>query len=373
MASNKILKEPTKQEYARRGLIAVIALLLAGGLLWLKTSGTFGGPEHVEAQLADAGGSLVKNADVKMNGVIVGSVAGITRGPTEGVRVRLDVPRERLQQIPRNVVARILPATVFGTSYVDLTTHGNNDEESLRAGAVIPADKTQGTLELQQALDDIDSLTNALGPAELASAIGSAAQMLDGRGQQIGVTIDRLNGYLGKLNPRMPLVREDARKLAASVGVAQKIAPDLLAATNDALVTARTVVEQKAQIARLISGGTSLSRVSGKFLGANEEQIIRFLDNSVALLDAVYDNRHAGITQALATNRYVNNKLREAHADPDRDGAHGFIRTLIRLDLSPPPAYDSGDCPSYQGGAAPGSNCSAAGRASAAWMFGGAR
>lgn len=373
MASDKILKEPTQQEYARRGLIALTALLLAGGLLWLKTSGTFGGPEHVEAQLADAGGSLVSDADVKMNGVIVGRVASITKGPTEGVRVKLHVPKERLDQIPSNVVARILPATVFGTSYVDLTTHGTNDQESLEAGAVIPADKSQGTLELQQALDDIDSLTNALGPAELASAIGSAAQMLDGRGNQLGVTIDRLHGYLGRLNPRMPLVREDARKLAASLGVAQQIAPDVLAATNDALVAARTIVEQRAQIARLISGGTSLSRVSGKFLRDNERQIIRFLDNSVVLLDVIYDNRRVGITEALATNRYIHGKLQSLYADPNGNDDNGFARTLIRLDMTPPEAYDSGDCPSYQGGAAPGSNCGAAGRASAAWMFGGAR
>lgn len=373
MASNKISKELTKQEYAMRGIVAVMAVLLVAGLMYLKTSGTFGGPEHVQAQLVDAGGSLVKHADVKMNGVIVGHVSGIVKGPQKGVRVKLDIPADRLDQLPSNVVARILPATVFGTSYVDLTTHGNNASSKLKPNDVIPADKTQGTLELQQALDDIDRLTNALGPAELASAISSSAQALDGRGKQIGVTIDRLNGYLDRLNPKMPLVREDARKLSASIKVFNEISPDLMAATNDALVTTRTIVEQKAQIARLISGGTSLARVSGKFLRANEGRIIKFLNNMVDLLDVIYDNRKVGITQALATNRYVNGKLGQVLTDPNGDGNTGFARTLITVDLLPPPAYSPGTCLAYQGGAAPGSNCGQAGRASAAWMFGGAR
>lgn len=371
MASDKIRKEPTKKELAMRGLVGVMALLLVGGMMWLKTSGTFGGPEHVEAQLADAGGSLAKSADVKMNGVILGHVAGVVKGPQGGVRVKLDIPKDRLDQLPSNVVARILPATVFGTSYVDLTTHNNNASTKLKAGAVIPADKTQGTLELQEALDDIDRLTNALGPAQLASAIGSAAQMLDGRGKQIGVTIDRLNGYLGNLNPEMPVVRTDLQKLSASLGVAQKVAPDLLKATNDALVTARTIVEEKAQIARLISGGTQLATVAGRFLNANEAHIIRFLKNTVLLLDAVYDNRHVGITEALATNRYLDQQIHKVVEDPNGDGNQGFARTVIKLVMSPPPAYTSANCPSYQGGAAPGANCGAAGRASAAWMFGG--
>ena len=40
---------------------------------------------------------------------------------------------------------------------------------------MIPADQTQDTLELQQALDDIDRWSRRSGPAELASAMASGA------------------------------------------------------------------------------------------------------------------------------------------------------------------------------------------------------
>ena len=112
---------------------------------------------------------------MKINGVIIGRVTEITRGPDGDVRIGMLVHEDDLDSIPANVEARILPATVFGTSFVDLVVYDGASDDALEAGAVIPADKTQGTLELQQALDDIDRLVTALGPAELASAIGSAA------------------------------------------------------------------------------------------------------------------------------------------------------------------------------------------------------
>ncbi|MFL6155715.1 MAG: MCE family protein [Marmoricola sp.] len=363
----KIRVELTRSDLAKRGLLTVVGIGVLLGLLFMRSTGTFGGPQHVSAQLADAGGSLGKGADVKVRGVIVGKVAGIDRGPSGGVRVRINIPGDDLDMVPSNVVARILPATVFGTSFVDLTTHGPVSGSGLRAGSVIPADKTQGTLELQQALDDIDTLVKAVGPAELASAIGSAAQALDGRGIKIGRTIDLANSYLAKLNPKMPLARADLRKLVDNLRLAQDVAPDLLKATNDALVTARTIVSQKAALTTLISGGAALTSQADTFLKANQASLIRFIDNSAVLLDVVYANRHAGITDAILTNQTLNAKLGSVIS-------HGFINSSTTLTLDVLPYYTSADCPRF--GAARGDNCSGLSRVGVSSMLdgvGGAR
>jgi phospholipid/cholesterol/gamma-HCH transport system substrate-binding protein len=325
---------------------------MAGALVltavWLQSSGAVGGPEHVEAQLADAGGSLGSGADVKIRGVIIGKVDGIRRGPDGGVRVRIALRGNRLDQVPDNVVARILPATVFGTSFVDLVTQGKPSHDALRANAVIPPDRTQGTLELQQALDDIDRLVKALGPADLASAIGSVAQALDGRGSQLGTTIDRANDYLARLNPKMPAVREDVRKLAANLELVAEVAPDLLAATDDALATARTVVSEKAAIATVILGATALTTQADAFLRANSSGLIRFIQNSAVLLDVLHDNRKAGISGAISTNSMLAAKIATiVH--------HGFIDAVTTFLLDVPPYYTAADCPRI--GAARGDNC----------------
>jgi phospholipid/cholesterol/gamma-HCH transport system substrate-binding protein len=363
--SQQVRKELTRRDLAVRGLVAIAIGAVLLTFLFLRSTGSLGGPRHVSAELRDAGGSLAKGADVKVRGVIVGRVTGIGPGSGGGVRIDISIPAEDLKMVPANVVARILPATVFGTSFVDLTTNGEAPVQRLSAGAVIPADKTQGTLELQQALDDIDTLVKAVGPAELASAIGSAAQALDGRGLKLGKTIDEANAYLAKLNPRMPLVREDVRKLAENLELAQQVAPDLLQATSDALVTARTIVDQKASIATLITGGITLTSQANDLLRANSADLIRFINNSALLLDVVYANRHAGISEALVVNKLVNDKLRSALHN-------GFLDSVTTFELDVPPYYTRADCPRF--GTARGDNCTGAGRTGVTRMLsGGAR
>ncbi|MFL6022150.1 MAG: MCE family protein [Marmoricola sp.] len=362
--SQPVRKELTRRDLAIRGLAALGVLAVALTFLFMKSTGALGGPRHVSAELRDAGGSLAKGADVKVRGVIVGRVTGIGPGAQGGVRVDISIPQSDLDMVPSNVVARILPATVFGTSFVDLVPPRGISAATaaLKAGSVIPADKTQGTLELQQALDDIDSLVKAVGPAELASAIGSAAQALDGRGIKLGDTIDEANSYLAKLNPKLPLVREDVRKLAENLELAQQVAPDLFQATNDALVTARTIVDQKASIATLITGGLTLTTQANTLVQQNAANLIRFIDNSARLLDIVYANRHAGITEALVTNKMLNDKLKTVLHD-------GFLNSVTTFNLDVPPYYTRADCPQF--GSARGDNCAGAGRVGVSRMLSG--
>lgn len=358
--SQQVRKELTRRDLARRGLIALFGVTLFLTFIFMRSTGSLGGPGRVSAELRDAGGSLSDGADVKVRGVIVGRVTGIGKGANGGVRVDIAIPKEDLEKVPSNVVARILPATVFGTSFVDLTTD-KPAGSALRPGAVIPADATQGTLELQQALDDIDALVKAVGPAELASAIGSVAQALDGRGLQLGDTIEQANEYLAKLNPRLPLVREDLRKLAANLELAEDVAPDLFQATTDALVAARTIVSEKASIATLITGGTALTVQADTLLRTHKADLIRFVDNSARLLNVVYANRHAGITEALLVNRLVDQKVQTAL----RNGS--FLDSIARFELDIPPYYTRADCPQY--GAARGDNCDGAGRVGVSRML----
>ncbi len=347
MGTRVARRELRRQDYARRGLVVVLGFVLLLTAAWLRMSGAVGGDPEVSAQLRNAGGSLRSGSDVKIAGVIVGRVTGITRGDDGGVRVEMRLPEADLDKIPDNVVARILPATVFGTSFVDLVLHDTASGESLAAGAVIPADQTQDTLELQQALDDIDRLVKALGPAELASAIGSAAEALDGRGEQLGEIVDTLTAYLGRLNPQMPLLRSNISKLATNLEVVDDIAPDLLDATEDGLVTLSTIVTQQAAIRSIIVGGTSLVRTSTAFLDENRANAVRVINDGGILLDALYDNRRAGISGAIGTNVELGLKLRSILN-------HGFANTDAQMRTDGPPYYTAADRPRLNGAALSG-------------------
>jgi len=346
-------REPRRQEYALRGVVVLLGFALLLTVAWLRMSGSVGGDPELSAQLRNAGGSLRSGSDVKIAGVIVGRVTGISRGDDGGVRVEMRLPEGDLEHIPDNVVARILPATVFGTSFVDLVVHDTPSGDSLSAGAVIPADQTQDTLELQQALDDVDRLVKALGPAELASAISSAAQALDGRGAQIGEIVDTLTAYLTRLNPQMPLVRSDLRKLATNLEVVDDIAPNLLDATEDGLVTLNTIVTQQAAIRSIILGGTSLTRTATAFLNENRADAVKVINDGAILLDALYDNRRAGISGSIGTNVALGAEL-PSILD------HGFALTDAQMRTDAPPYYTAADRPRLAG-------------ASLSGMFGGDR
>lgn len=326
---------------ARRGLIVLVALAVIGVLISLRSNGTFGAKPHVSAVVSDAGGALRKGSDVKMDGVIVGKVSSVERDESGGVKIDMEMSDEDLDHVPANVVARILPATVFGTTFVDLVVHGSPAKDNLEAGAEIEADQTQGTLEFQQALDDIDRLVKALGPAELASAIGSASEALDGRGDQLAATVDTLNSYLARLNPRMPAVREDIQALATTVDVVDQIAPDLLDATEDALVFTNSLIHQEAALTELIAGGTQFAETATAFLSEHEQRLVRWIRGMGNFIDILYDNRRAGITDAMTINLALGNKLPSVVRE-------GFVQSDAILKTDLPPYYGSGQRPSYR-------------------------
>jgi virulence factor Mce-like protein len=336
-------RDVSQQALARRGLVALVALALIGVAVLLRSNGTFGSQPHVTAVVADAGGALRKGSDVKWDGSVVGKVAGVERHESGAVAIDIEMSPDDIGRLPANVAARILPATVFGTTYVDLVVHGPVTPDSLEAGAEIPADTTQETLEFQRALDDIDRLVSALGPAELASALGSMSQALEGRGDQLAATVSSLSSYLARVNPRLPAVREDLRALATSVAVLDEVAPDLLDATEDGLVFTGSLIRQEAALTTLVVGGARFATTSTSFLSRNQRRLVAFIRGTGGLVDVVYDNRHAGITDAISVNIRVGNALPKAVV-------HGFLETDtpggLRFDL--PPYYTAADRPTLR-------------------------
>lgn len=375
-------------DHARRGVVALVVIALLLGAAYLRSTGVVGAPPEVSALVSNAGGALRAGSDVKMRGVIIGRVTSIDRSDVADarsvgttvtaapVRVRMTIAANDLGGVPADVVARILPASVFGTTYVDLVRPGSEQGSgrgagsgtrnvastttaSLRSGAIIPPDRSQGTLELQQALDDIDRLVKALGPARLSAAIGAAATALDGRGAKLGDTLDRLDAYLAKLEPQIPQLRTDVRTLASSLQVVDRVAPDLLDATDDGLVALRTVAAQKAALLAVITGGTRLTVDARRFLDQNRTALVGTLDDAAQILDAVYDNRIAALREANRTNIDLAELLPTAVKG-------GFVDVDGRLLLSPPGYYTAADRPRYDNGG----RYSPLGRATAGSLYG---
>lgn len=337
--SNAPRRELTRRELAIQGVggLAFGAVVLT--LLMLNAVGTFSGAPKVTANLDNVGASVYKGADVKVQGVIVGKVSGF-EAREGGAKLELTLEEHQLVGIPENVVARVLPATVFGTSFVDLVVHGQPSPERLTAGAVVPQDETQETLEFQQALDDIDGLVKALGPADLNIALTSIAQALDGRGEQLGKTIDLADSLLARINGEMPLIRRDLGLLATNMRIVEQNAPELLQAVSDGLVAANTIVDQQAQFTALLTGGLALANDAQSFIDTRGDSLVQAIKQASVVVDATYDNRKAGIFDSFRANTLVGTRL------PTVIHKRGILLEGGVLG-SPPPYYSAADCPVY--------------------------
>jgi phospholipid/cholesterol/gamma-HCH transport system substrate-binding protein len=138
----------------------------------------------------------------------------------------------------------------------------------------------------------------------------------------------------------MPQVRADLEALARTVGVVDEVAPQLLEATEDGLVFLDSLVRQEAALTSLITGGTGLAEAANGFLSRNRPELVAFIRGAGGLVDVLYDNRRAGITDAMTMNIVLGDLL-------PRAVRHGFQKTdgILATDL--PPYYGPDDRPTY--------------------------
>jgi virulence factor Mce-like protein len=297
--------------------------------------------------MANIGGGVTAGSDVKARGLVVGTVDSVSGNPGD-ITVDISINDAVLHRIPSSVTARVLPASVFGTSFLDLNVDTARSAPNLAAGDTIRQDLSAPTLELQRALDSIDQLVSALGPADLSVVLHALAASLDGRGKQLGTSIDQLDHLLSVVNPKMPLFRDDVRLLRINMSTVRRLAPDLITTLDNTADIARGVVRHQKDLHALLIAAIRLVNDGDHLLDATETRYVRAILESAGVIDAVYDNRSGVAEQSRALNRLMHKILSITDGGP--------IRLDVRLvDPGAYHYYTSRDCPHY--GSNAGSNC----------------
>lgn len=239
----------------------------------------------VKLETDRVGSQLRTGGDVKVRGVLVGEVRSVlAKGDHAELELALDPDETHV--IPRNVSARLLPKTLFGERYVALQLP-ETSQGPIKAGDVIPQDRSSAAIELQKVLDDVMPLLQAVQPEKLSSTLTAVSTALEGRGKQLGRTLVQLSDYLGKLNPSLPDVKADITGLANVANTYDKAAPDLLEALSDLTTTSRTIVDQRAQLTDLYATVTAASVDLTSFLQVNKDNLIRLTTAIQPTLDVL--------------------------------------------------------------------------------------
>jgi phospholipid/cholesterol/gamma-HCH transport system substrate-binding protein len=264
--------------------LAVIVLFL--GLTVALYDNVFTDVVKVTLKTDHIGNQLQTASDVKVRGLIVGEVRAV-RTVGDGAELELALHPDQVGLIPDNVSARLLPKTLFGERYVNLVLPPTHGSAHLSEGSVIQQDRSSAAIELEQVLNDLMPVLQAVQPEKLATTLTALSQALDHRGKPLGQTLVALDAYLGELNPKLPELKADISKLADVSNVYRDAAPDLVQALTDLTVTSRTIAEQRVNLQTLYGSLTTTSQDLTSFLTVNKNNLIQLADTSQPTLEVL--------------------------------------------------------------------------------------
>lgn len=275
----------------RRLLLAGVVFIVANAMLVALSIAiyqkVFQPVVMVTLKAERAGLQIAQFGDVRMNGVLVGQVRGISQSGDEA-EIKIGLQPSAAEKVPSNIDVTILPTTLFGQKFVNLIRPENPSDTPIADGDVIPSDRVDTSVELNKVLDRLFPLLRAVRPADLNTTLNALATALDGRGEQLGRTLVKLDAYLTDMNPYLPDLQADLKLLADVAADYELATPDLVRVLRNTTVTGRTVIDKQADLSSFLSNVTGVADTATGVLGTNEANLIRLGQVSrptLALLD----------------------------------------------------------------------------------------
>ena len=214
---------------------------------------------------------LARFGDVRMHGALVGYVDNVS-SDGQHAQIRLALKPEAARGVPSDVSAQILPTTLFGQNYVELfPDRGGPAVSPMRDGAVIPASRVKTNIELQSILADLYPVLRDINPADVNATLYALSHALQGKGEDIGQTLDALSTYLSTMNSELPRLKTDMRLLADVATAYEKASPDLIKTLENVTVTSRTIKKKDDDLEQALSGLTGLAKITRVTLAENKK------------------------------------------------------------------------------------------------------
>ncbi|MDO9456330.1 MCE family protein [Nocardioides sp.] len=254
--------------------IVFLAMLVGGVYLtYAIFTKQFTDYEKITLETSSIGLQLPVRADIKMRGVQVGEVLDY-EATVDGATVTLGIYPDQIDTIPADVTGSIVPKTLFGEKYVSLVIpDGEQDTTKLQAGATIS--KTQVSTEVEKVLSDLYPLLEAVQPADINTTLTALASALEGRGDKLGDSLETLDAYLKRLNPRIPELVEDLRLTSDVSDIYNEILPEVGEVLENTVTTTGTLEDREAKLNALFRDVAGFSNTARTFLADNEDNIVR--------------------------------------------------------------------------------------------------
>ncbi|QZT63954.1 MCE family protein [Mycolicibacterium austroafricanum] len=264
------------------GLFTAIAVFVA--VCTAAFTGTFHNYLPVTVTSDRTGLVMESGAKVKMRGVEVGRVAGVTGG-SEHVSLKLELYPDQVGMIPANVEPEIKATTAFGAKYVDFVYPQDPSGTSLAAGAVL-ASRNVGT-EVNTVFDSLVSILDQIEVPKLKAVLSAVAEGVRGKGERIGQAITGADHVLQAVNPRMDTVAADWRSVRDFSDAYDPAAADIMAALDAASTTSTTITGNAQSLDTLLLNVTGFANSGINLLAGNRDtfvEAVNVLEPTTALL-----------------------------------------------------------------------------------------
>ena len=256
------------------GTIAV--LMLVAALSAALYAGAFTQSTQVRI-LADRSGLLMDpGSDVKLKGVVIGTVATV-EFVNNRAELTLNIEPGQLANLPQNVSAYLEPTTIFGRKFVTLQIPKEPSTWGLEEGSVI--DGSEVTVEVNDVFTNLVSVLDAVDPQKLNATLGAAATALDGRGDRLGQLLMDLDDYLSKFNGSIPALQRDLPKLAENADTFSDTSPEFLSLLANLSTTSDSIVEKAPELTSFILSFTKLGNSGEAFFRDITEPLTQALSS----------------------------------------------------------------------------------------------
>jgi phospholipid/cholesterol/gamma-HCH transport system substrate-binding protein len=281
------LKRPNVKPLAERnrvtvgavGILIVVALVVAvfsyNKIPFIK------GTSNYSAYFAEAGG-IKSGSDVRVSGLSVGRVSGIT---LDGTKVLVTFTVSEGIALGDRTEASIKTETVLGTKMLELAPRGDK-----KLAGTIPIERTHSPYDLPTALGDLTSTISALDTTKLSSALTTLADTFKNTPPDLKVALEGVAQFSSTLDNRDAKLRNllaDANKVTAVLGKRSDQIANLVVNANALL---SELLTQRNSVYALMNNLAAASRQISGLVADNRTQLKPALDKLNGVL-GILDNR----------------------------------------------------------------------------------
>jgi phospholipid/cholesterol/gamma-HCH transport system substrate-binding protein len=184
------------------GLFAAIMVVLTVGLIVVFGEYRSGSTTEYSAVFTDSSG-LRTGDTVRVSGVVVGSVRGITLTDDHRVRVEFDVDRSLALTTGTRVAVRYL--NLVGDRYLELAQRPGN---ALPAGGQLPVQNTAGALDLDLLLGGLKPVIQGLDARDVNALTWSLLEIVQGKEGTVNSILGRTASFSAALADNNEIVEQ---------------------------------------------------------------------------------------------------------------------------------------------------------------------